>query len=275
LGPFLTHSTSSKHRQFNLDKNQLGSSKLIQLLTTELIRLTSRLSPPPRRRLLLPPLRLRSHGKRFRSFHRLRASPRSSFRKLTLMTSQHQWRKCKSNPPWMSRLETDSSYRSRLSRSQRMPISFRSSPQWKKPSRKLPRRPTDRELLSLEELMASPFHRAKSPFRARPSKSLRDNKMLSSRLSSTNWIWKRSKGRLKLNRMRNLKIRLLWPNMKDNKKRSSHMKELLNLRNCKRKKQLKNWKLREWNKSSLPPRLSRRPRQLLPRRLLLRLTLPD
>jgi hypothetical protein len=63
--------------------------------------------------------------------------------------------------------------------------------------------------------------------------------------------------------------------MKDNKKRSYLMKELLNLKSCKRRKQLKNWRLREWSKSSLPPRLSRRPRQLLPRRLLLRLTLLD
>lgn len=69
--------------------------------------------------------------------------------------------------------------------------------------------------------------------------------------------------------------KLLKPREKDNKKKFCQELELLNLRNSKKRRLLRNLKLREWSKSSLRLKLCKRPRLLLQRRQLPRLILLD
>jgi hypothetical protein len=59
---------------------------------------------------------------------------------------------------------------------------------------------------------------------------------------------------------------------RDKTKKFFLIKELMNLRNSKKKKLPKNLRPRRWNKNSSLLKLSKKPRLLLPRKLLLRLT---
>lgn len=69
--------------------------------------------------------------------------------------------------------------------------------------------------------------------------------------------------------------KLLKPREKDNKKKFCQELELPSLRNSKKRRLLRNLKLREWSRSSLPLKLCKRPRLLLQRRQLPRLILLD
>ena len=75
--------------------------------------------------------------------------------------------------------------------------------------------------------------------------------------------------------MKSSRIRLPWPKKKDNKRKFFLIQEQQNWKDFKRKRQHRNWKLKEWNKNSSPPKLSRRQRLLLPRKLLQKQILPD
>lgn len=68
---------------------------------------------------------------------------------------------------------------------------------------------------------------------------------------------------------------MLWQNQKDNKKKFYLLQEQRNLKNSRKKKPSKNLKLRRWNKNSWLPKLFKRPKQPLPRKLQLKLTLLD
>lgn len=156
-----------------------------------------------------------------------------------------------------------------------MLINSKSSPQWKRHSRKLLRRLIGKDLLWPVNLIMRLFLSLLNPFRARLFRSSRGSKKLSSRLFSTNWTWRRNKDNLRSNRTRNLRIRSPRPRGRDNRKKFSLILELLSLKNCKKKRLLKNWRQREWSKSSSQHRLFKKPRPLLPRKQLLRLTWLD
>jgi len=134
----------------------------------------------------------------------------------------------------------------------------------------------DRELPWPEPLrVIALFLRVLKPSRARLFLSSRNNKMLSNKLFSTSWILRRSRDRLRSNKTKISRRKLLWLREKDSKRRCSPEPELPSSRNFRKKRLLKSLRLREWSKSSLPLRLFKRPRLLLQRKLPLRLTLLD
>jgi len=186
-------------------------------------------------------------------------------------------RNYRSSPPWTSRLATDLLCRSRPLRNQRMLIKFRSSLPWRKLLRRPLRRLTSRESLWLDHPIALRMLliRAKKLFRARLSKSSRGNKKPSSKHSFTNWTSRRSRDRLRSSKMRISRERLLRPREKDSKKKFSRELEHPSSKSSKRKRLLRNLRLREWSRNSLPLKQFKRPRLLLLRKLLPRPTLPD
>lgn len=169
------------------------------------------------------------------------------------------------------------SFRLRPSRNQRTLTSCRSSPPWRKLSKRLPRRLIIRESLWLVLLIAprTLLIRAKKLSRVRLSKSSRNNKTPSSKHSFTNWTSRRSRDRLRSSKMRISRERLLRPREKDNKRKFFQELELPSSKSSKKRRLLRNLRQREWSRSSLPLRLFKRPRPPLLRRLLPRLTLPD
>lgn len=150
-------------------------------------------------------------------------------------------------------------------------------PPWRKLSRRPPRRLINRESPWPVPLIAPRMLliRVKKLFRARLSKSSRNNKKPSSKHSFTNWTSRRSRDRLRSSKMRISRERLLRPREKDNKRKCFQEPELPSSKSSKKKRLLRSLRLREWSKSSLPLRLFKRPRPPLLRRLLPRLTLPD
>ena len=86
---------------------------------------------------------------------------------------------------------------------------------------------------------------------------------------------RKSKDKLRLNRMRNLRRRSLMLRKRDRMKKFSPKREPRNSRNSKRKKLPKSSKPRKWNKNSCQLKLFKRLKLLPPRKLLPRLTLQD
>ena len=111
--------------------------------------------------------------------------------------------------------------------------------------------------------------------RVKPCPNLRNNNRSNKKNFLINSLKKRNKDKLKFNRTKPLKRKLLWLRRREKMKKSSQRQELRSLRSSKRKKLSKSLKLREWNKNSCPLKPSRKPRLLLPRKLLPRQTLLD
>lgn len=86
---------------------------------------------------------------------------------------------------------------------------------------------------------------------------------------------RKNKDKLKLNKTKSWRKKLPMPKKRDKTKKFSPRKELRNSRNSKRKRLLKSLRPRKWNKNFYLLRLSKKPKLLLLRRLLLRQTLQD
>jgi len=76
---------------------------------------------------------------------------------------------------------------------------------------------------------------------------------------------KKRQDKSRSSKTRNSNPRLLWLRRRDNKKRYSPSKELRSSRSSKRRKLPRNSLPRRWSKSSLPLKLFKRPRLLLPK----------
>jgi len=83
---------------------------------------------------------------------------------------------------------------------------------------------------------------------------------------------KRSKENKNLSKISNLRLKLLMLRRKDNQKKFFLKKELPSSKSFKKKKPSKNLKLKRRNKSSLLPKLFKRPKPLPPRKPPLKLT---
>jgi len=241
--------------------------------------------PAHRRRQCRRLLMLRSHGRRFSNWHRARVSKRreslwlsskwlmiSSYR--IEMISHQLLRRFKLSQQWMSKLVMALLCRLRLSRSQKMLISFKSSLPWRRLWRRQLRKLIDRDWLWLVRMVRhSP--RALSQSKAKPCKNWRENKKHSNRHFWDSLTWRKSKGRLRSNKTKSLKTRSLWPKKKDNKRKFFLIQELVNWRDFKKKRLPRNWRLKEWNKNSLQLKLFRRQRPPLQRKQLQKQTLLD
>lgn len=104
---------------------------------------------------------------------------------------------------------------------------------------------------------------------------LNNNKPINKSNCSINLLKKRNKDKKKLNKICNLKRKLLKLKKKDKTNKSYQKKELKNLNCFKKKKLLKSLRLKRWNKNFCLPKQSKRQKLLLPRRLLLKQILLD
>lgn len=147
--------------------------------------------------------------------------------------------------------------------------------QWRKHWNKLPSKLTIKDWLlskNQAQLQLQALHKNQLhllvQLKAKPCKHLRNNKLLNKRAFLINLLMRRNKDKLKSNKMKNLRRRLLMLRKRDKMRRFFQNKELKNSKFSKRKKQPKNLKPKRWNKNSCLHKLFKRLKLLLPKKLL-------